>query len=60
MQLCLMERLTQRIRERTLRTPLVQESDVVVMVNDPAIQRDLHRINAKFAAAETDGLDLDR
>ena len=59
-QLCLMERLAQRIRERTLHTTLVQESDVVAMANDPAIQRDLHRINAEFAAAETDGLDLDR
>lgn len=59
-QLCLMERLAQRIRERTLRTPLVQESDLVAMANDPAIQRELHQINAEFAAAETDGLDLDR
>jgi hypothetical protein len=59
-QLCLLERIAQRIRERTLRIPLVEESDLVVMANDPAIQRELHQINAEFAATETDGLDLER
>ena len=59
-QLCLKERLAQRIREHMLRTPLVKESDLVAMANDPAIQRELHQINAEFAAAETDGLDLDQ
>lgn len=59
-QLCLMESLVQRIRERTLRTPFVQESDLVTMANDPAIQRELQQINAEFASTETDGLDLNR
>jgi hypothetical protein len=52
-----MERLVHRIRARTLRTPLVQESDLVAMVHDPAIQRELAQINAEFAATEADGLD---
>lgn len=59
-QLCLMERLAQRIRKRTLRTLLVQESDLVAMANDPAIQRKLQQISAEFASTETDGLDLNR
>jgi hypothetical protein len=52
-----MERLVHRIRTRTLRTPLVQESDLVAMVYDPAIQRELAQINAEFAATEANGLD---
>jgi hypothetical protein len=52
-----MERLVHRIRTRTLRTPLVQESDLVAMVHDPAIQRELAQINAELAATEANGLD---
>jgi hypothetical protein len=40
-----------------MRTPLVQESDLVAMAHDPAIQRELAQINAEFAATEADGLD---
>jgi hypothetical protein len=56
-QLWLMERLVHRIRTRTLRTPPVQESDLVAMAHDPAIQRELAQMNAEFAATEADGLD---
>jgi hypothetical protein len=56
-QLGLMERLVHRIRTRTLRTSPVQESDLVAMAHDPAMQRELAQINAEFAATEADGLD---
>ena len=54
-QLWLMERLAQVIRKRTLRVPVAQESDLVAMANDPAIQHELKQINAEFAGAEADG-----
>jgi hypothetical protein len=56
-QLWLMERLVHRIRTRTLRTSPVQESDLVAMAHDPAMQCELAQINAEFAATEADGLD---
>jgi hypothetical protein len=56
-QLWLMERLAQRIRTRTLRTPTVQERELADMAHDPAIQRELRQINAEFAVTEADGLD---
>jgi hypothetical protein len=56
-QLWLMERLAYRIRTRTLRTPPVQESDLVAMAHDPAIQHELAQINAEFVATEVDRLD---
>jgi hypothetical protein len=56
-QLWLMERLAHRIRKRTLHAPPVQESDLVVMAYDPAIQREVAQINAEFAATEANGLD---
>jgi len=59
-QLCLLERLAQRIRERAFHKLLVQENELVAMANDPDIQRELHQINVEFAATETDGLDRDR
>jgi hypothetical protein len=43
-QLGLMERLVHRIRTRTLRTPLVQESDLVAMVHDPAFSASWHKL----------------
>jgi hypothetical protein len=52
-----MERLAHRIRTRTLGTPPVQESDLVAMAYDPAIQRELAQINAEFTVTEADGLD---
>ncbi len=56
-QLWLMERLAQRIRQRTLRPLSIQESDLSAMANDPAIQRELRQIEAEFAPTEFDGLD---
>ena len=45
-----------RIRSRTLRAPTVDESDLTIMANDPAIQRELQQIDAEFSATEADGL----
>lgn len=55
-----MERLAHSIRTRTLRTPPVQESDLVAMAHDPVIQRELAQSNAEFAPTEADGLELIR
>ena len=55
-QLWLMERLAQRIRTRARRVPTVDEGDLVAMANDPAIQHELHQIDAEFASTEADGL----
>jgi hypothetical protein len=56
-QLELMERLASRIRSHTLRAPIVIESDLAVMANDSAIQRELRQIEAEFSITEADGLD---
>jgi hypothetical protein len=56
-QLELMERLAGRIRTKTLRTPVVNESDLAAMANDPDIQRELQQIEVEFSVTEADGLD---
>jgi hypothetical protein len=56
-QLVLMERLASRIRSHTLRTPVVSESDLAAMANDPAIQRELRQVEDEFSVEEADGLD---
>ena len=56
-QLWLMERLAHRIRRVSLRPLIVQDSDLLAMAADPAIQDELQHINAEFALTEMDGLD---
>jgi hypothetical protein len=58
-QLWLMERLAHCIRERAHPVPIAQESDLIAMANDPAIQQELQRIEAEFTLTEADGLDAD-
>ena len=56
-KLWLMERLVHQIRAHSDQWPEVRETDLAAMANDPAIQKELKRIEAEFAGAETDGLD---
>lgn len=58
-QLLLMERLAHRLRRQTLsvRPPLANQ--LAMMANDPEIQRELQLIEAEFAGAESDGLDVE-
>ena len=54
-QLLLMERLARRIRGGpSLR---VREDDLAAMADDPAVQRELRRIEAEIVPTEADGLD---
>ena len=55
-QLWLIERLAQRIRQRTLDTPAFDDQALRDMANDPAIQQELQLIAAEFTHAEADGL----
>jgi hypothetical protein len=48
-QLWLMERLVQRIREKTINTKGQFESDLIAMANDPQIQNELQQIEEEFA-----------
>jgi hypothetical protein len=57
-QLWLMERLVQRIKENTINQKSLYENDLKAMANDPQIQRDLRALEAEFAYAEADGLDI--
>ena len=59
-QLWLMERLAQQIRQRTLANHSFLESQLAVMASDPDIQRVLRQIEAEFAIADVDGLDIDQ
>ena len=56
-QLWLMERLAHRIRERARPALAVEESDLIAMAHDPAIQQVLQQIDSEFAVTEGDGLD---
>jgi hypothetical protein len=56
-QLSLLERLVQRIRERALRRPTLNDDEFAQMARDPAIQRELQTIEKEFALADSDGLD---
>jgi hypothetical protein len=56
-QLWLMERLIQRIRERSLHGAQMNDDEIERMAEDPAIQRELREIEAEFAHTEHDGLD---
>lgn len=51
-QLWLMERLAHRIRQHTLRSSPLLESELDVMAQDPHIQRELQQIEAEFAATD--------
>jgi hypothetical protein len=53
-----MERLVQRIRERSLRIPAMRDEEFDRMARDPAIQRELKAIEMEFALADADGLDV--
>jgi len=57
-QLWLMERLVQRIREKTVNTKSQFESDLMTMANDPQIQNELRQIEEEFAFTGADGLDI--
>jgi len=59
-QLWLMERLAQRIRERSPRVSSAQSGELEAMAHDPAIQRELQEIESEFAMTEHDGLDTHR
>ena len=59
-QLWLMERLAQRIRERSPRVSSVQSRQLEAMAHDPAIQRELQEIESEFAMTEHDGLETHR
>ena len=55
-QLTLLERLVHRARV-TVAGGDTWESDLATMAADPAVQRELSRINAEFGATEADGLE---
>jgi hypothetical protein len=55
-QLWLIEWLAHYVRQQTLPTIEVAESELAAMAADPAIQHEIQQINAEFAAAEMDGL----
>jgi hypothetical protein len=55
-QLRLVERLTQRIRER-FAAKIDIEAQLREMAEDAEIQKELQDINREFAVAEADGLD---
>lgn len=57
-QLRLVEWLTHRIRQRTLLQPPFAVPDLTAMAADPEIQAELRQIEAEFACAEADGLEL--
>ena len=50
-----MERLAHYIRQRTLPTMVVQESQLAAMAADPAIQQEIRQIDAEFSRTEMDG-----
>jgi len=55
-QLTLLERLVHRTRV-TVAGGDAWESDLAAMAADPAVQRELGRINAEFCVTEADGLE---
>ena len=59
-QLWLIERLAQRIRQRTLPDQPPLESQLAAMASDPDIQRELRQIESDFAGTDLDGLDMER
>ncbi len=56
-QLWLMERLAQRIRERSPCVPKVDDQEIEDMARDPAIRCELRDIEAEFSMVERDGLE---
>jgi hypothetical protein len=56
-QLWFMERLVQRIRRRSISSPTINDDEFEQMARDPAIQRELKKIETDFAVADCDGLD---
>jgi hypothetical protein len=56
-QLWLMERLAQRIRERSPCIPIVDDQEIEETAHDPAIQRELQDIEAEFSMVEPDGVE---
>jgi hypothetical protein len=55
-QLWLMDRLAQRIRERSPHLTSDQNQQLEAMAGDPAIRRELQEIEVEFAQTEHDGL----
>jgi hypothetical protein len=53
-----MDRLAQRIRDRSPRLSCVQNQELEAMARDPAIQRELLEIENDFAITEHDGLEI--
>jgi hypothetical protein len=56
-QLWLVERMVQRIRERSLCSPSLDDGELARMAGDPAVQQELKEIETEFALADPDGLD---
>jgi hypothetical protein len=59
-QVWLMDRLAQKIRDRSARVVSVQDEHLEAMAEDPAIQRELIEIENEFASTERDGLEIHR
>jgi hypothetical protein len=57
-QLWLMDRLAQRIRDRSPHPSGAENKQLDAMSADPAIQRELQEIEVEFALTEHDGLEL--
>ena len=58
-KLWLMERIAQHLRSKTHTfEPLIRESQLADMANDPEMQAELNAINAEFLVTEMDGLKL--
>ena len=58
-QLSVIERLVHCMRTGPGASPDSWETELPAMAADPEVQAELHRIEAEFSAAETDGLEKD-
>ena len=59
-QVWLMDRLAQKIRDRSARVMSVKDEHLEAMAEDPAIQRELIEIENEFASTEHDGPEIHR
>ena len=58
-KLWLRERIVQHLRSKTHTfEPLIRESQLADLANDPEMQAELNAINAEFLVTERDGLKL--
>ena len=56
-QLLLPERLVHHLNETEVNTQRQSEMELTAMAADPEIQRELQKIEAEFALADSDGLE---